>query len=138
MVKLTDKQKRFAEEYLIDCNAVAAAVRAGYSKKGAVKSAWQLLEHKGIKELITEKMAELESAKIADTKEVLEYLTQVLRGESESSVLVSMGGSQGVANKPPDEKERLKAAELLGKRLGIFTEQVNLNAVSVIIKDDLD
>lgn len=74
---------------------------------------------------IQKRMAEKESKLIADQDEVLQYLTGVLRGESRSSVLArNMVGADEVMEKPPDEKERLKAAELLGKRYGLYTDRV--------------
>lgn len=70
-------------------------------------------------------MAEKESELIADQDEVLKYLTSVLRRESSSAVLArNFTGADEVMEKPPDEKERLKAAELLGKRYGLYTERL--------------
>lgn len=68
---------------------------------------------------------------MADVREVLEYLTSVVRGNSESEVVVVEGQGDGVSraaciDKKPDEKERLKAAELLGKHWGMFTDNVKL------------
>lgn len=78
---------------------------------------------------IDELMAEIASEKVANAQEVMEYLTSVLRGESKSSVLARDEiGAERVIEKPPDEKERLKAAELLGKRYGLYTDKVDLDA----------
>jgi phage terminase small subunit len=130
MATMTDKQKRFCDEYLIDLNATQAAIRAGYSKKTANRIATENLSKPVIKEYIKQRMAEKESKLIADQDEVLKYLTSVLRGESQSEVVVvegfGMGNSEARAmQKAPDEKERLKAAELLGKRYGLYTEKVD-------------
>ena len=125
MAKLTAKQQRFCDEYLIDLNATQAAIRAGYSKKTANRIATENLSKPVIKEYVAARMAEKESELIADQDEVLKYLTSVLRGNSYSSVLALCGdGCQEVIEKCPDEKERLKAAELLGKRYGLYTEKV--------------
>ncbi len=129
MGKMTDKQRRFCDEYLVDLNATQAAIRAGYSPKTARKIGQENLTKPDIKEYIEQRMAEKESELIADQDEVLKYLTSVLRGESRSSVVVveSIGDFMSEAReleKSPDEKERLKAAELLGKRYGIFTEKI--------------
>ena len=123
--KMTQKQKLFCDEYLIDLNATQAAIRAGYSKKTAYSIGVENLKKPEIKKYIDDRMAEKEAALIADQDEVLKYLTKVLRGESQSSVLArnEMGG-EDVIEKAPDEKERLKAAELLGKRYGLYTEKV--------------
>ena len=126
---MTEKQKRFCDEYLIDLNATQAAIRAGYSKKTANRIATENLSKPVIKDYISERMEQKEKELIADQDEVLRYLTSVLRGKSRSSVVVveSNGDFCSKAReieKAPDEKERLKAAELLGKRYGIYTDRV--------------
>lgn len=129
MAKMTVKQKRFCDEYLIDLNATQAAIRSGYSKNYANTNASKLLQITTIKEYIAERMAEKESELIADQDEVLKYLTAVLRGKTQSEVVVveNIGDFMSQARtmqKAPDEKERLKAAELLGKRYGIYTDRM--------------
>ena len=128
--KLTPKQQRFCDEYLIDLNATRAAIRAGYSEKAARQIAAENMAKPNIKEYIESRMAEKEKSLIADQDEVLKYLTSVLRGESQSEVVVveNIGDYMSEARKvqkAPDEKERLKAAELLGKAYGIYTERVS-------------
>ena len=99
-----------------------------------------------IKKLIDEKLKELSDKKIADQQEVLAYLTSVLRGETQSEIVVVEGQGEGVRRakpiqKAPDERERLKAAELLGKRMGLFKDKIDVTAnVPVIISggDDLE
>ena len=139
---MTDKQKRFAEEYLVDTNATQAAIRAGYSKKTAYSMGQQLLKKIEIKTYIDEELAKMKDEKVADAKEVMEYLTSVLRGESKSEVVVIEGEGEGYSSarrmdKAPDEKEKLKAAELLGKRYGIFTDKTSVNVEPVVIVNDL-
>lgn len=129
MAKMTTKQKRFCDEYLIDLNATKAAIRSGYSEKTARKIGQENLTKPDIKKYIEERMAEKESELIADQDEVLRYLTSVLRGKSRSSVVVveNTGDYCSEAReieKAPDEKERLKAAELLGKRYGLYTDRI--------------
>lgn len=129
MARMTAKQKRFCDEYLIDLNATQAAIRAGYSKKTAYRTGADNLIKPQIKEYIEKRMAEKESELIADQDEVLKYLTSVMRGESRAEVVVVEGCGDGYSEarrmmKAPDEKERLKAAEQLGKRYGLFTEKV--------------
>lgn len=131
-MKLTIKQQRFADEYIISGNATEAAIKAGYSKKTANRIATENLSKLVIKSYIDERLKELSDKKIANQQEVLEYLTSVLRGESSSEVVVIEGQGEGVSKakpmqKAPDEKERLKAAELLGKRMGLFKEKVELS-----------
>lgn len=127
--KLTAKQQRFCDEYLIDLNATQAAIRAGYSEKTAKVIASENLSKPNIKEYIENRMKEKEKNLIADQDEVLQYLTSVLRGESESEEIVieSIGDFMSEARtmkKAPSEKDRLKAAELLGKRYSLFTDKV--------------
>lgn len=123
--RLTPKQQRFCDEYLIDLNATQAAIRAGYSEKTANEQGARLLANVSIKAKIDEQIAKMHSEKIADAQEVMEYLSAVMRGDSESHVLArDEVGADRVITKPPDEKERLKAAELLGKRYSLFTDKV--------------
>ena len=128
---LSKKQKKFADEYLIDCNATQAAIRAGYSEKTANEQGARLLANVSIKNYITEQLEKIHNEKIADAKEVLMYLTSVLRGESQSSVVVVEGTGDGCSEartieKNPDERERLKAAELIGKRYGLYIEKSDI------------
>lgn len=131
-LKLTIKQKKFADEYIISGNATEAAIKAGYAPKAAYQTGAQNLKKPQIKSYIDERMAELEDKAIAKQNEVLKYLTAVMRGESKSAVVVVEGLGEGLSearlmNKTPDEKERIKAAELLGKRYGAFTEKIDLS-----------
>ena len=132
------RQKRFCDEYLIDCNATQAAIRAGYSAKSARQIGEQNLTKHDIKTYIDEQLERIHNENTADAKEVIEYLTEVMRGKSSSSVLSLCGdGYQMVIEKPPDEKERLKAAELLGKRYGLFKDNVTVDLEPVVIVNDL-
>lgn len=139
MVKMTEKQKRFCDEYLVDLNATQAAIRAGYSTKTAAVIATENLRKPNIKEYIDKRMEEKEKSLIADQDEVLRYLTSVLRGESQSEVVVieSTGDFMSQARtmqKAPDEKERLKAAELIGRRYRLFTDKMEVaSAIPVVI-----
>lgn len=127
--KMTAKQKRFCDEYLIDMNATQAAIRAGYSVKTAYAIGQENLKKPIVKEYIEERMNQKEKELIADQDEVMRYLTSVLRGQSQSEIVVieSTGDFMSQARtmqKAPDEKERLKAAELLGKAHMLFTDKV--------------
>ncbi|MGI6349894.1 MAG: terminase small subunit [Eubacteriales bacterium] len=140
---LSLKQKRFADEYLINSSALDAARKAGYSEKYAKAQSHKLLENVGIKNYIEERLKKLEDEKIADQKEILQYLTAVIRGETESEIVVveNIGDYRSEArriSKAPDEKDRLKAAELLGKRYGLFTDRLQLDPDALVrIIDDI-
>lgn len=128
-MKLTLKQQRFADEYIISGNATQAALKAGYAERSAYRTGADNLKKPQVKAYIDERLAELESAKIAKQDEVLRYLTGVMRAESVSETVVVEGTGKGfskarVMDKHPEEQERLKAAELLGKRYGLFRDRV--------------
>ena len=130
--KLTLKQKKFADEYIISGNAYKSAIEAGYSKNYAKGNVVKLLENVSVKAYIDERLKELDDKAIAKQEEVLQYLTAVMRGQSKSAVVVIEGLGEGLSearliNKTPDEKDRIKAAELLGKRYGAFTEKVDIS-----------
>lgn len=145
-MKLTAKQRRFCEEYIVDCNATQAAIRAGYKEKYAHTNANKLLQNTTLKQYIDELLEKIRNNNIADATEVMEYLTSVVRGKSSSEIVVVEGVGEGCSiarnmQKAPDEKERLKAAELLGKRYGLFTDKVEVDGVAKVVingEGDLD
>ena len=136
------KQKKFCDEYLVDCNAAQAAIRAGYSPKTAKQIGQENLTKPDLRAYIDEQLLRLHNDRTANAAEVMEYLTAVMRGESTAHVVVVEGIGEGcseakVIQKPPDEKERLKAAELLGKRFGLFTEKIDVSGnIPVVISGD--
>ena len=133
---MTEKQKLFADEYLIDLNATRAyrAVYKNIKNDGvARRNGSRLLTNADIKKYIDERLDEIHNKKTADAQEVMEYLTSVLRGESTSEEIVVEGLGDGCSEartmeKRPSEKDRLKAAELLGKRFGLYTDKVEMDA----------
>lgn len=138
MDKLTKKQRRFADEYLIDCNGTQAAIRAGYSPKTANEQAVKLMANPKISLYIAEKLDEISSKRLADAQEVLEYLTAVMRGEHTEQILQLIGdGVQTITDIDVSAKERLKAAELIGKRYGMFKDNLNVDVEPVVIVNDL-
>ena len=121
MRTITEKQKRFVDEYLIDLNATQAAIRAGYSKKTAHVIGPENLEKPDIKQQIDRRMQEIKSKRTADATEVVETLTAIMRGEMTEEVPLLCGeGCQELSDKNTAVKDRLKAAELLGKRYRLF------------------
>nr|DAR63764.1 MAG TPA: Terminase small subunit [Caudoviricetes sp.] len=132
-LKLTIKQQRFADEYIISGNATEAAMKAGYAKKAAYQQGAENLKKPHIREYIDKRLEEINDKSIAKQEEVLQYLTEVLRGKSSATEIVVEMVGDGTSEaklivKPPSEKERIKAAELLGKRYGSFTEKVEVGA----------
>ena len=146
MVKMTAKQQRFCDEYLIDLNATQAAIRAGYSKKTARAIANENFTKPYIKEYIEKRMAEKESELIADQDEVMKYLSAVMRREHKESVVVTLQNkvekwvkdedtgklkkqtvteeSPAIVDIPARLSDANKAAELLGKAYGLYTEKI--------------
>lgn len=138
--KLTLKQKRFADEYIISGNIEQSAISAGYSKNYARAQAHKLLANVGIKNYIEERLKLLDSEKIADQKEVLQYLSAVMRGEHKEKTLISIGElGQEIVDIDVGAKDRLKAAELLGRRYKLFTDKVEVDAniETVVFVDDI-
>lgn len=133
---MTEKQKKFADEYLIDLNATRA-YRAAYPavKKDTVaaQAGSRLLRNVNVKGYIDEQLEKIHNQKTADAQEVMEYLTSVMRGESLAEEIVVEGLGEGVSEarrmqKAPSEKDKLKAAELLGKRFGLYTDKIDMDA----------
>lgn len=135
------KLKIFVDEYLISLNGKEAAIKAGYGANRASSQAVRLLKREDVKTMIAERMAEKEKKLIADQDEILKYLTSVIRGQSQSEVVVVEGIEIGVSEarritKCPDEKEKLKAAELLGKRYDLFNKVNIEGAIPVVISGE--
>lgn len=141
--KLTDKQLAFADYYIELGNATQAYLRAypNVKKEDTARSAGsRMLTNVSVKSYIDERMAELASERIADQEEILELLTSVLRGEEQSAILRGIGeGAQTIDDTmPPTTAERIKAAELLGKRYRMWIDKVeNDNTERVVIVDDV-
>lgn len=143
---MTEKQKRFCDEYLACLNAKQAAIKAGYSKKTAAQMGQENLNKPYLREYIDEQLARYEESLIVSREELLRYMSSVVRGESKAQIVMTVGTGDGVSEivhvmKAPDEKERLKAAELLGRAYGIFNDRLNISEpVPVVLSgaDDLE
>ena len=114
--KLTTKQKIFSDEYLKSGNAKEAAIKAGYSPKTAKSIGQENLTKPDLKAYIDAKMAEIESHKIADAKEVLEFYTKVLRDEVVEEVPMSTADDVVVIKKKPSFKDKITASKEIMKR----------------------
>ncbi|WP_061585333.1 terminase small subunit [Streptococcus gordonii] len=134
MAKLTLKQQRFADEYIISGNATDAAIKAGYAKRSAGQIGEQNLKKLEIKKYIDERLAQLASEKIATQEEVLSYLTSVMRGETQEQTLISIGElGQEITDIDVGAKDRIKAAELLGKRHRLWTDKVEADISGTVV-----
>ena len=154
--KLTDKQRRFVDEYLIDLNATQAAIRAGYSVKTANEQGSQLLAKLSIQQAIAEKMAErsrrtgvnqdrvvLELAKIAFVKltDIIDEKGKIKDTATEDDLACLEGYKYKYSDTDSGysvEREvklssKMKALELLGKHLGMWNDKVDLNVALPIV-----
>lgn len=159
---MTNKQERFCEEYLIDLNATQAAVRAGYSAKTANEQGAQLLANLSVRARIDAALAEqskrtgvtadrvvreLARVAFANSQDVVNYDDATVKPDAarDDTAAVASVRVKTIPTKdgPGVEREvklhdKLKALELLGRRLGLFTDNVNLNGdVGVTIVDDV-
>lgn len=137
--KLTVKQKKFADEYIKTGNAYQSAIKAGYSENYAKGNIIKLLENERVKTYLDKQMQKIEDKKIAKAEEVLTYLTSIMRGKHTEEVLRGVGkGNQVIDHMEVSAKDRIKAAELLGKRYSLFKDNVNISGdVGVQIIDDI-
>jgi phage terminase small subunit len=163
MAKLTPKQQVFVEEYLIDLNATQAAIRAGYSAKNADKIGPQLLGKSRIKQAISKAMAarsrrtginqdrvlrELAKVAFINSTDVINMDEATVRGDArrEDTAAIASVKVKTIPTEAGNITERevricdkLKALELIGKHLGMFTDKLNLNAeMAVKIVDDIN
>lgn len=116
-MKLTPKQKDFAEYYIETGNATQSAIKAGYSERTARAIGQENLTKPYIKSYIEERMAEKDAKRIAKQDEILSYLTSIMRGEQTEQVLRGIGeGVQTIDEIDVSAKDRVKAAELLLRR----------------------
>lgn len=137
-MKLTEKQQRFADYYIELGNATQAAIKAGYSEKTAKQTATENLSKPYLKHYIDERLEQLKSERVADSQEVLEFLTSILRGDKTEQVLKGVGmGEQEITDIEISAKDKIKAAELLGKRYALFTEKQQVDIQSVTFVDDI-
>lgn len=144
MARLTDKQRRFVEEYLVDLNATQAAIRAGYSKRTAQEQSSRLLSNVMVQTAIQEAMA-ARSERTGITQDmVVQELAAVGFFKVTDHVQILDGG--GVVFTPTEKlteaqksalawikdgkfgldvgfQNKVKALELLGKHLGMFSER---------------
>lgn len=127
MAKMTAKQKRFCDEYLISLNATQAAIKAGYTEKYAHTNATKLLQNTTVKQYLADRMAEKESELIASQDEVLRYLTAVMRGEEQDEVMNVNPMGELEKNEIKRQANQIKAAETLAKYHGLLTDKVELS-----------
>jgi phage terminase small subunit len=159
MSKLTEKQKRFVEEYLIDLNATQAAIRAGYSVKNADKIGSELLGKTRVSEAIAKAMAERSKRTGVTQDRVIEQLAKIafadlkdyVRWDEKGITLLNSENVDGTVLQSITEtvlpkggvkreiklNDKLKALELLGKHLGMWTEKQQVEVTTPVFVDDV-
>lgn len=141
--KLTVKQQAFADFYIELGNATDAYLKAypNVKKEATARAAGsRMLTNVSVKSYIDNRMDELKSERVADQQEILELLTAIARGETTSATLRGIGeGAQTIdEDMPPTTAERIKAAELLGKRYRMWIDKVETDGkTKVVIVDDV-
>ena len=132
---LTDNQRIFCDEYLIDRNATRAyrvAFPRVKSDHSAGNGGWRLLRKAEVRDYLSAQEAAIHDASIASATEVRQFLTRVMRGEVTESVPVFvMKGIQELTDAPAGLTPRIRAAELLGKVMGLFTDQVSVSVAEM-------
>lgn len=135
--ELTPKQKRFVEEYLVDLNATQAARRAGYSEKTAAKIGTENLQKPAIQQVIKARM-DRRSRRVNITQdEIVNNLLEIKERCMQSRPVVTPRGEQvydeaGNAIWAFDAKNAIKALELLGKHLAMFTDKIQADTSGAI------
>lgn len=137
MIK-NEKHQIFVDEWLKDMNGTRAyKVAYPHIKKDttAKAAASRLLTDVNVKTYIDEQLEKMHNERTADAQEVLEFLASIMRGEKTEQTLIGLGeGTQGITNIEVSAKDRIKAAELIGKRHALFTDKVDLQTGDIVIK----
>jgi phage terminase small subunit len=115
-IKLKPKELVFAEEWLKTTNATQSAIKAGYSERTAYSAGSRLLKKVDVRQYIDERLAEMKESSIADTNEVMQFLSSTMRGDIPDQFGLD-----------PALNDRIKAAELLGKRYKMFTDKQEIS-----------
>lgn len=115
-MKLTEKQKRFCDEYIKLGNAKEAAINAGYSKKTAKSMGAENLTKPDLKKYIDERMEQIASERIMSAQEILERLSLIANAKIKETVVVANAEGYSEVEKPPDFKTQIQAMKELLKR----------------------
>lgn len=139
MAALANKRhEKFCHEYIKDMNATQAAIRTGYSKNTANRIGSRLLSNVDIKARVAELREAYFNENIMTAQQVEYELTRIALGLSNEKHVVIEGTGEGysearIIDKPPDEKSRLKALELMAKRHRILSGDTTIDIKPVLI-----
>ena len=139
MAALANKRhEKFCHEYIKDMNATQAAIRTGYSEKTAKMQGSRLMTNDDIKARVKELRDAYFNENIMTAQQVEYELTRIALGLSKEKQVVIEGTGDGcsearIIDKPPDEKSRLKALELMAKRHRILSGDTTIDIKPVLI-----
>ena len=139
MAALQNKRhEKFCHEYIKDMNATQAAIRTGYSEKTAKMQGSRLMTNDDIKARVAELREAYFNENIMTAQQVEYELTRIALGLSNEKHVVIEGTGDGysearIIDKPPDEKSRLKALELMAKRHRILSGDTTIDIKPVLI-----
>jgi phage terminase small subunit len=141
MTRATEKQRKFANEYVKTGN-ISASYKVAYpnvKKDSAARaSGSRLLTKANVRSYIDERLEELKKKSIAEQDEILQFLTAVMRGEHTEQIPIGIGeGAQQLEDKDPFLKDRVKAAELLGKRYVMWTDKQQVETITPVFVEDV-
>lgn len=141
--KLSGKQKAFADNYIKTLDGTQSYIDAKYKCKNrnvAKSAAARLLTNVNVKNYIEERLKKTEISRIADADEVLEYLTNVLRGNIKEEEIKVLGSESGAyiekVKREAKISDRTKAAELLGKRYAIYSDKIEMTLKQVVFSGE--
>lgn len=156
-VKMTRKQKRFCDEYIITLNGTQAAIKAGYSKKSANVIGSENLSKPYIAEYINKRLDELEEKTVMKQKEVMQRLTKIGRRDETETIVVTVKNRRSfydgngkkvieeteepmLVNIPAKLSDTNKALELMGRRYALFTDKLDVDGEIGLVRiiDDIE
>ena len=148
---MNERQRRFADEYIITGNVYQSAINAGYSENYARARSHELLENVGVSEYVKKRMEKLQDEKILTQKQILLMLSEIASGQAMETTVVTTkvaelkldpvsGKSVKVYNEipqlveyPTKNSDRNKALELLGKRYKMWTDKVDADVSGTVV-----
>ena len=139
---LTAREQTFCDEYLKSGSTIKGMMACGYSKSTAEKKRNEIYNRPSVQSYL-QRMAKLsEGQNIADEKEIMEFLTRVMRGEEETEEAVNQFVGSGVQEthyikRKPNGKEKNEAAFNMAKMKGMYSKDINATVIPIVIKDDL-
>lgn len=149
---MNERQRRFADEYIITGNVYQSAINAGYSENYARARSHELLDNVGVSEYVKKRMEELQDEKILTQKQILIMLSEIASGQAMETIVVTTKVAElkfdpiskksvkvyneitQLVEYPTKNSDRNKALELLGKRYSMWTDKQEITQKTIDIK----